>query len=174
MIPKSRESCESIPVSFEDLLPILQSDSPATASPTWAVAQTERAEAPTTGVRMLMIAVLEEGIQTYLTDEGRAFAEAETWLLSPARLSPFSFRVLCETLNLNANAVRRELVRRRARADARKQGLGRIRRYNRQSNIVELRRRRKSGSQRKPSRSGERASDPRVARGAEKVGAWAV
>jgi hypothetical protein len=144
-----------MPVSYEDLLPILQPDSPAMASPAWAVAQTERADAPTTGVRMLMIAVLEEGIQTYLTDRGRAFAEAETWLLSPARRSPFSFQVLCETLNLNAHAVRRELMRKRAHADAQKQGLGRIRRYNRQSNIVELRRPRKPLSKRKASRSGE-------------------
>ncbi|HUI27193.1 MAG TPA: hypothetical protein VL403_14010 [Candidatus Kryptonia bacterium] len=74
-----------------------------------------------TGTKALMLAVLEDGIRSYLGTLSRAALEAEHWVQSAHRQSPFSFVVVCETLNLNPDAVRRVLARmREQRVPARK------------------------------------------------------
>jgi hypothetical protein len=66
-----------------------------------------------TGTKALMLAVLEDGIRSYLGRIDRDAQEAEHWIQSTHRRSPFSFMVVCETLNLNPDAVRRVLQRMR-------------------------------------------------------------
>ena len=68
---------------------------------------------PYTGVKALMLAVLEEGINSYLHDKGRIRAEAEAWVGTMHGRSPFSFAVVCETLGLDPQAVRTALRRKR-------------------------------------------------------------
>jgi hypothetical protein len=67
-----------------------------------------------TGTKALMLAVLEEAIQSYLTEEPQRRDEAELWV-SSRRRSVFSFLVVCETLGLEPSAVRLALQRLRAR-----------------------------------------------------------
>ncbi len=70
--------------------------------------------APHTGTKALMLAVLEEGIRSYLGDHLRTREEAECWVRSRWRRSAFSFIVICETLGFEPSAVRRALRRLRA------------------------------------------------------------
>lgn len=67
-----------------------------------------------TGTKALMLAVLEEAIQSYLTEEPQRRDEAELWVASRRR-SVFSFLVVCETLGLEPSAVRMALNRLRTR-----------------------------------------------------------
>lgn len=67
-----------------------------------------------TGTKALMLAVLEEAIQSYLSAEAQRRDEAELWV-SSRRRSVFSFLVVCETLGLEPSAVRRALHRLRTR-----------------------------------------------------------
>lgn len=62
-----------------------------------------------TGTKALMLAVLEDGIRSYLSGSKILASEAEFWILSPRRHSPFSFVVVCEMLGLDADAVRTTL-----------------------------------------------------------------
>jgi hypothetical protein len=65
-----------------------------------------------TGLKALMLAVLEEGLRTYLGASGSlAEDEAGEWLRSDRRRSPFAFVVICETLGLDPDAVRLVLTR---------------------------------------------------------------
>ena len=66
-----------------------------------------------TGTKALMLAVLEDAINSYIHDKGRVRAEAEDWVATPQRRSPFSFVVVCETLGLEPQAVRTALRRKR-------------------------------------------------------------
>jgi len=68
-----------------------------------------------TGTKALMLAVLEDGIRSYLSPVARIRAEAEFWVSSTKSRSPFSFPVVCETLGLEADAVRNALHRMRER-----------------------------------------------------------
>jgi hypothetical protein len=64
-----------------------------------------------TGTKALMLAVLEDGIRSYLGG-GRTIArDAEYWICTHRRHSPFSFAVVCEILGLDADAVRQTLKR---------------------------------------------------------------
>jgi hypothetical protein len=67
-----------------------------------------------TGVRGLMVAILEDGIRSFLSPIGRLRHEAEYWVASREQRSPFSFRVVCETLGLDSEAVAAALLRMRA------------------------------------------------------------
>lgn len=58
-----------------------------------------------------MLAVLEDGIRSYQHGMGRTRTEAEQWIWSPDRYSPFCFVVLCEVLGLDPSAVRGALGR---------------------------------------------------------------
>ena len=64
---------------------------------------------PFTGTRALMLAVLEDAIRCYLDARGRVADEAERWIKANWRESPFSFVIVCETLRLDPQAVRRTL-----------------------------------------------------------------
>ncbi len=72
-----------------------------------------RSSEGSTGTKALMLAVLEDGINSYFTGKGRARTEAEHWISTPRRHSPFSFAVVCETLGLEPQAVRAALRRMR-------------------------------------------------------------
>lgn len=66
-----------------------------------------------TGTKALMLAVLEDGIRSYLSPVGRIRSEAEYWVTARKQRSPFSFSVVCETLGLEADAVREALEKMR-------------------------------------------------------------
>lgn len=63
-----------------------------------------------TGTKALMVAVLENGLRTCCGPAGQLRTEAEDWVRSNRR-SAFSFTVICETLALEPDAVRRALRR---------------------------------------------------------------
>ena len=64
-----------------------------------------------TGTKALMLAVLEDGIRSYLGGARNIAQDAEYWIYTPRRQSPFSFIVVCEILGLDADAVRKTLKR---------------------------------------------------------------
>ncbi len=66
---------------------------------------------PQSGIKILMQAVLEEAIRQYLGTHPRLRAEAEQWMVSARRTTPFAFSVVCETLGLAPSAVRVALRR---------------------------------------------------------------
>lgn len=66
-----------------------------------------------TGTKALMLAVLEDGIRSYLRGSGLAARDAEFWIHSQRRHSPFSFVVVCEILGLSPEAVRQTLTKMR-------------------------------------------------------------
>lgn len=80
-----------------------------------------------TGTKALMLAVLEDGIRSYLSPVARIRAEAEYWISSTRARSPFSFPVVCETLGLEADAVRGALRRMRERNVAPRRAISRSR-----------------------------------------------
>jgi hypothetical protein len=69
------------------------------------------AAAHRTGMRALMLAVLEDAIQQLSSSVGNRRAAAERWIMSSERHYVFSFAVICETLALEPSAVRRSLIR---------------------------------------------------------------
>jgi hypothetical protein len=86
-----------------------------------------------TGTKALMLAVLDNGIQSYLSPVARLRAEAEQWVLSRQQRSPFSFTVVCETLGLEPDAVRTTLRRWRATSVSSYRAVGRRRQDVRRS-----------------------------------------
>ena len=62
-----------------------------------------------TGTKALMLAVLEDGIRSYLGGSRIVAQDAEYWIYSHRRQSPFSFIVVCEMLGLDPDAVRKTL-----------------------------------------------------------------
>ncbi len=69
----------------------------------------EQCSVPLTGTKALMLAVLEEGIRSYVSDNLRIRREAERWIMSNRRRSAFSFIVICEILGFEPTAVRQAL-----------------------------------------------------------------
>ncbi|OGL68480.1 hypothetical protein A3D60_02585 [Candidatus Uhrbacteria bacterium RIFCSPHIGHO2_02_FULL_47_29] len=65
-----------------------------------------------TGTQALMLAILEDGIRSYLSQVQHITEEAEHWV-NLNRRSPFSFVVVCETLDLDPAKVREALKRMR-------------------------------------------------------------
>ncbi len=63
-----------------------------------------------TGTKGLMLAVLEDGIRSYLSPVRRISAEAESWVGDGRSRSQFSFVVICEALGLDPVPAR-EAVR---------------------------------------------------------------
>lgn len=61
------------------------------------------------GIRALMLAVLEDGIGAYLRGGKLARAEAENWIFSPSTRSPFAFVAICEIFSLDPSATRAAL-----------------------------------------------------------------
>jgi hypothetical protein len=98
------------------------------------------------GTRALMLAILEDGIRSYLTASGRVRLEAEYWVATNRRASPFSFVVVCETLGLEAGAVRAALQRMRKDRTRAQRALRRSRQNVRRTGRLVLRKRRRSGT----------------------------
>jgi hypothetical protein len=71
----------------------------------------ESSRGPYTGVKALMLAVLDNGITCYMSRVPRLRTEAEHWVNSTRTRSPFCFAVVCEMLSLEPDAVRAELRR---------------------------------------------------------------
>jgi hypothetical protein len=88
---------------------------------------------PHSGTRALMLAVFEDGVRCYLASTGRTRSEAEQWVHSSERRSPFSFVVVCETLGLDPSAARVALQRFRERLAADAPVLRRKRPYGRRT-----------------------------------------
>jgi hypothetical protein len=80
-----------------------------------------------TGTKALMLAILEDGIRSYLSPVGRVRTEAEYWVTAGRQRSPFSFMVVCETLGLEPEAVRVALQRLRTKNVTARTALGRSR-----------------------------------------------
>ena len=81
-----------------------------------------------TGTKALMLAVLEDAIRSYLRGSRLIARDAEFWIESHKRQSPFSFVVVCEILGLDPGAVRTSLQRMKAEAAAgKKRGFPRAR-----------------------------------------------
>jgi len=87
----------------------------------------ESRSAQYTGTKALMLAILEDGIRSYLSPVGRIRTEAEYWVKSGRQRSPFCFTVVCETLGLEPDAVRTALERLRERNVSPRRALGRSR-----------------------------------------------
>jgi len=62
-----------------------------------------------TGTKALMLAVLEDAVRAYLGCPRLPAQEADSWIRSARRESPFAFVVVCETLGLDPTAVRKTL-----------------------------------------------------------------
>jgi hypothetical protein len=87
----------------------------------------EPSAGPYTGIKALMLAVLDNGITSYLSPTPRIRAEAEHWITTSGQRSPFSFTVVCETLRLEPDAVRAALRRLRDRGGQPMRTIGRRR-----------------------------------------------
>jgi hypothetical protein len=74
-----------------------------------------------------MLAVLDNGIASYLSSAPRIRAEAEHWVHAHAQRSPFSFQVVCETLGFEPGAVRARLQRIRVHSAGPRALIGRAR-----------------------------------------------
>ena len=79
------------------------------------------------GLNALMLAVLEDGIRSYFAQAGRTRSEAEAWIASDRRQSPFAFPVVCDTLGVRPSAVRGALARMRNTSRSRRWPPGRSR-----------------------------------------------
>ena len=92
-----------------------------------AVCGGEPRSAVLSGIRGLLLAVLEDGIRSYLSPVPEVRAEAEYWVGSGRARSPFAFVVICETLGLEPTAVRTSLERMRAQRVDPARAIGRTR-----------------------------------------------
>ncbi|HEY3302980.1 MAG TPA: hypothetical protein VGL70_05530 [Candidatus Binatia bacterium] len=64
--------------------------------------------------KKLLLAVLENAIRTYRQyafTPSRLLHEVENWLFSEEKDHPFSFETICDALGLNAECVRRGILR---------------------------------------------------------------
>jgi hypothetical protein len=68
------------------------------------------AASPQSGIRALMVAVLEDAIHNLGSATAFVRDEAEAWIMSRERRYVFSFVVICESLDLEPSAVRRSLI----------------------------------------------------------------
>jgi hypothetical protein len=72
---------------------------------------------PPDGARTLMFAVLEDGIRCYLTNmhatrpsRRQRFEEAKTWIENRDEIGPFAFETLCDTFDIDAQKLRKQLT----------------------------------------------------------------
>jgi hypothetical protein len=80
-----------------------------------------------TGTKALMLAVLEDGIRSFLGRSRLLASEAEFWIYSRRRYSPFCFPVICEMLGLDPDAVRKTLSRMKSQNVAPRKAIPRTR-----------------------------------------------
>jgi len=115
---------------------------------------------PLSGVRGLMLAMLEDAVRAYLGSLPRCREEAEAWIESRTSLWVFSFSTVCETLGLEPPAVRVALRRMRAESPTgRGFVVAKSRPNARQANLrITLPRVRRRGAASKPAGIARRAS----------------
>lgn len=65
---------------------------------------------PASGIRALMLGVLDDAIHSLSSSQRLVRTAAEHWITSPERRYVFSFVVICETLALEPSAVRRSVI----------------------------------------------------------------
>ncbi len=82
--------------------------------PLYTLAAGEPTSGQYTGIKALMLAVLEEAIRNYLGPDARLYRDAAYWIACNGHRSPFAFGTVCETLGLEPGAVRSALEERRA------------------------------------------------------------
>jgi len=80
-----------------------------------------------TGTRALMLAVLDNGLRCFLASNRSAREEAEVWMSRRQDDWPFSFSAVCQTLGLDATAVRRAVYAIREKNLSPRRVLGRSR-----------------------------------------------
>ena len=108
----------------------------------------ESRSAPLTGVKALMLAVLEDGIRCYFSSTRLVRTEAEHWVESRHHKLVFSFEVICETFGIEAGAARARL---RALRDQGKRAMPAVRtRPNVRHNTVAVLRKRRRRSRKQP------------------------
>ncbi|HVO27143.1 MAG TPA: hypothetical protein VMW56_26325 [Candidatus Margulisiibacteriota bacterium] len=90
-----------------------------------------------TGIKALMVAMLDDAIQCYVSPTGRVRAEAESWIASGNRRRAFSFCVVCETLGLDPDAVRTAVQRLPRSSGRRRRPIPRTRSNARRTGAVE-------------------------------------
>ena len=91
------------------------------------------------GTKALLLAVLEDGIRSYLSPVDEIRAEAEYWVSSRRARSPFCFVVICETFGLEPSAVRLAIERLRTQRVDPARAIGRTRPNVRRSHRVSQR-----------------------------------
>jgi hypothetical protein len=69
-----------------------------------------RAALPRSGIRALMLGVLDDAIHSLSSSQSLVRAAAELWITNPERRYVFSFVVICEMLELEPSAVRRSVM----------------------------------------------------------------
>ena len=79
------------------------------------------------GVKALMVAMLDEAASSLLGKLPKLRTDAEFWINSRSRRSPFAFVVVCETLGLEPSAMRRRLLEAKDRGVPVRRFLGRPR-----------------------------------------------
>lgn len=95
------------------------------------------------GTRALMLAVLEDGIRAFLSRSRLLANEAECWVFSASRRSPFSFLVLCDTFGLDPDALRKRLIASRKDGVSGRGLLPRVRHNARSATHVRVNRKRR-------------------------------
>lgn len=101
----------------------------------------ERREGCVTGLRAMLLALLEDSIRCYLSPKERLRVEAERWIEGKHRSVPVSFEDVCASFGLEPGAARQALRQMRQRATHSKH-LGRARPNVRPNRTISSRRRR--------------------------------
>jgi len=105
----------------------MHEDSDLTADLRGMLSGGEPRQSALNGTKALLLAVLEDGIRSYLSPVHDVRTEAEYWVSSRRARSPFCFVVICETLGLEPSAVRRALERLRTQRVNPARAIGRTR-----------------------------------------------
>ncbi|HYD47496.1 MAG TPA: hypothetical protein VEB21_04080 [Terriglobales bacterium] len=131
----------------------------------------ERRDGVVTGVRALLLALLEDSVRCYLGDKAALRREAERWIEGRQRGAAVTFEAVCSSFGLDPSATRRHLRRLRlAQADPRQ--MGRARPNVRHTAVLALRRRRRKRRHGAAAES-EPLASPAVPPPAESVGSEA-
>lgn len=101
-------------------------------------------QATSAGIRGLMLAVLEDGIRSFLSTSRVRRDEAEAWMTMREQNWPFSFVNVCQLLGLEPSAVRQALRIMRERNGTRRPRLSRSRPNVRRKGRIRLDRRDRS------------------------------
>jgi DNA-binding transcriptional ArsR family regulator len=100
-----------------------------------------RVQSTSAGIRGLTLAVLEDGIRSFLSTSRTRRDEAEAWMTMREQNWPFSFVNVCMTLGLEPSAVRQALRVMRERNGTRRVRLSRSRPNVRRKGRIRLDRR---------------------------------